>query len=204
MAPIGIVALVMAPVIGRNLHRINLRLAPTICVLHPRRHRCSGSRRRPSRPHSASWRLPRFIMGFGLSLFFLPLNQIIMAGISPAEIASAAGLSNFVRTFSGSISTAVCVFMWNDRSEHHYATPDRAHHAGLSGLGRATRRSWRRQGITGDAALRQHGARGCNTQALTLGANDIFLMMAVLFVLLIPVVWLARPPFRAVGTGGAH
>ncbi len=33
--PIGIVALVIAPVLGRNLHRINLRLAPTIafCIL---------------------------------------------------------------------------------------------------------------------------------------------------------------------------
>ena len=62
------------------------------------------------------------MMGFGLSLFFLPLNQIIMAGISPAEMASAAGLSNFVRTFAGSVSTAVCVFMWNNRSEYHYAT----------------------------------------------------------------------------------
>ena len=35
MAPIGLVALVMAPFIGRNLHRINLRLAPTFsfCIL---------------------------------------------------------------------------------------------------------------------------------------------------------------------------
>jgi MFS transporter, DHA2 family, multidrug resistance protein len=37
-----------------------------------------------------------------------------------------------------------------------------------------------------------------------MGANDIFLGLAVLFVVLIPLVWLAKPPFRAVGTGGAH
>jgi DHA2 family multidrug resistance protein len=58
-------------------------------------------------------------------------------------------------------------------------------------------------GITGDAALAST-ARVLNTQALTLGANDIFFMMACLFVLLIPLVWLARPPFHAVGTSGAH
>ncbi len=28
--------------------------------------------------------------------------------------------------------------------------------------------------------------------------------MAMLFIALIPVVWLARPPFRAIGMGGAH
>src|SRR5262245_37856831 len=35
MAPIGLVALVMAPFVGRNLHRINLRLAPTFsfCIM---------------------------------------------------------------------------------------------------------------------------------------------------------------------------
>jgi DHA2 family multidrug resistance protein len=43
-----------------------------------------------------------------------------------------------------------------------------------------------------------------NTQAMTLGANDVFHALALLFLALIPVVWLARPPFRAIGTGGAH
>jgi hypothetical protein len=29
-------------------------------------------------------------------------------------------------------------------------------------------------------------------------------MIAVLFVVLIPVIWFAKGPFRAVGTGGSH
>jgi DHA2 family multidrug resistance protein len=201
MAPVGFVALILAPLIGRNLHRINLRLAPTLsfCVLATTMFWFAAQTEQASFGQLA---LPRFIMGFGLALFFLPLNQIIMAGISPAEIASAAGLSNFVRTFAGSVSTAVCVFLWTDRSEHHYATltehitPDSAAWANYqSQLAQA--------GITGDAALAST-AQAINTQALTMGANDVFLLMAVLFVLLIPLVWFARPPFRAVGTGGAH
>jgi hypothetical protein len=32
----------------------------------------------------------------------------------------------------------------------------------------------------------------------------VFRILAVLFVVLVPLVWLAKPPFRAVGTGGAH
>jgi DHA2 family multidrug resistance protein len=39
---------------------------------------------------------------------------------------------------------------------------------------------------------------------MTMGANDIFLVLAILFIVLIPVVWLARPPFRPAGTGGPH
>ena len=201
MAPIGLMALLLAPVIGRNLHRINLRAAPTISFI------ILGSvmwwfSRETDQASFGQMALPRFIMGFGLPLFFLPLNQIIMAGVRPSEITNAAGLSNFVRTFSGSIATAVTVFYWTNRSEYHYATmtesvrPDSpawtAYQAQLQALG-----------VHGDAAYATT-AQVINGQALTMGANDIFLMLAGLFVLLIPLVWLAKPPFRAVGTGGAH
>jgi MFS transporter, DHA2 family, multidrug resistance protein len=201
MAPVGVVALFLAPLIGRNLYRINLRAAPTIAFAI----QCIALYWFSTETADASFgqmALPRFIMGFGLPLFFLPLNQIIMSGIPASELASAAGLSNFVRTFSGSIATAVTVFFWNDRSEHHYAamtehiTPDSpawaAYQAQLNAIG-----------IHGDGAFAAT-AQVINTQALTMGANDIFRLFAVLFVMLIPVVWLARPPFRAVGTGAAH
>jgi MFS transporter, DHA2 family, multidrug resistance protein len=201
MAPIGIVALFIAPVLGGNIQRINLRLAPTIAfvILSASLIWFSQQNEQASFSQLAT---PRFFMGFGLSLFFLPLNQIIMAGVSNAELASAAGLSNFVRTISGSISTAACVFMWNDRSEQHYArltetlTPDSVawmdYQAQLA-----------HQGITGDAALMQMSHQA-QTQASTLGANDLFYMLALLFIALIPAVWMARPPFRSIGMGGAH
>jgi DHA2 family multidrug resistance protein len=201
MAPIGLVALVMAPFIGRNLHRINLRLAPTISfvIMMGMMYWFATQTDQSSFGQIA---LPRFIMGFGLPLFFLPLNQIIMAGLPASEIASAAGLSNFVRTFAGSVSTAVCVFFWNDRAEYHYATMTE-HITPDSVAWASYQAQLAQQGITGDAAMAAT-SRVINTQALTLGANDIFLGIACLFVILIPLVWLARPPFRAVGTGGAH
>jgi DHA2 family multidrug resistance protein len=201
MAPIGLVALVMAPFIGRNLHRINLRLAPTIsfCIMALMMFWFATQTAEASFGQIS---LPRFIMGFGLPLFFLPLNQIIMAGIPAHEIASAAGLSNFVRTFSGSIATAVCVFLWNNRSEYHYATLTE-HITPDSPAWAAYQAQLAQAGITGNAAMAST-AQVVNGQALTMGANDIFYGIAMLFIILIPLVWLARPPFRAVGTGGAH
>jgi DHA2 family multidrug resistance protein len=38
-----------------------------------------------------------------------------------------------------------------------------------------------------------------NKEALTLAVNDIFWLCAILFVLLIPVLWFARPPFGSAG-----
>jgi DHA2 family multidrug resistance protein len=198
MAPIGLVAVVMAPLVGRNLHRINLRLAPTIAfvILSFALWWLAQQNDQVSFGQTA---MPRFIMGCGLALFFLPLNQIIMSGLPPAQIASAAGLSNFLRTFAGGVSTAVCVFTWNDRTELHYArltehiTPDSTAWLDYQATLAA-------QGITGDAAFAAT-SQTINTQAMTMGANDVFLMIGALFVVLIPLVWLARPPFRAVGTG---
>jgi DHA2 family multidrug resistance protein len=201
MAPVGLVALVLAPVVGRNLHRINLRLAPTISfvILAFSLLWFAGQTDQASFSQMA-W--PRFVMGCGLPLFFLPLNQIIMSGMPAAEIANAAGLSNFVRTFAGSVATAVTVFYWTDRSEYHYATM--TEHITMDSQAWAAYQAQLAQlGIHGDAALATT-AQVVNTQALTMGANDIFLLLAGMFCLLVPLVWLARPPFRAVGTGGAH
>lgn len=201
MAPVGIVALIMAPIIGRNLGRINLRLAATIAYV------VFGITLFwfASQTEQASFgqlAMPRLIMGVGVSLFFLPLNQIIMSGIPASELASAAGLSNFVRTISGSISTAACIFMWNDRSEYHYATL--VEHVAIDSP------AW----IDYQLQLAQHGITGIgalattagmiNGQAMTLGANDVFYGLAFLFVALVPFVWLAKPPFRPVGTGVSH
>jgi MFS transporter, DHA2 family, multidrug resistance protein len=201
MAPVGIVALVMAPLIGRNLHRINLRLATSFAFLVFALVIYTFSRQNDQMSFEQLV-LPRFIMGAGLILFFLPINQIIMAGTPAGEIASAAGLSNFVRTFTGSISTAVCVFVWNNRTEQHYAT--------LTEHIRIDSPAWAdyqlrlaEQGITGDAALAAT-ARVVGNQAQTMGANDVFLAIACVLIAMIPVIWFARPPFRPAGTGTAH
>jgi DHA2 family multidrug resistance protein len=146
--------------------------------------------------------MPRFIMGIGLSLFFLPLNQIIMSGLPSSQIASAAGLSNFMRTISGSMSTAICVFYWNNRSEYHYAVLTE-HITTDSPAWVDYQAQLAAQGISGDAAFAST-SHVLNVQAMTMGANDIFLLLAVLFTVLIPLVWLAKPPFRAVGTGASH
>jgi MFS transporter, DHA2 family, multidrug resistance protein len=43
-----------------------------------------------------------------------------------------------------------------------------------------------------------------NREALTLAVNDVFLLYAALFVVMIPIVWMARPPFGNVGPAAAH
>jgi len=201
MAPIGILALVLAPIIGRNLHRLNLRAAATtsFIIVAINIWWVAGMNDTATFGQLA---LPRLIQGIGLPLFFLPLNQVVMSGVSPAELASAAGLSNFIRTISGSISTAVCVYLWNTRTDYHHAVLTE-HARPDSSAWAALQTQLAQHGITGQAAM-EYADRVISQQAMTLGVNDVFYVLAVAFVLLIPFVWFARPPFGAPGTGAAH
>jgi DHA2 family multidrug resistance protein len=201
MAPVGILALVLAPIIGRNLHRINLRAAASVAFLifGVNIWWVAGLNETASFSQLA---LPRLFQGIGMPLFFLPLNQIVMSGVGPAELASAAGLSNFIRTISGSISTAVSVYLWNTRTDYH--------HAVLTEHIRPDSNAW----LTFQQQLDSHGMSGTaaaaytdqliTQQAMTLAVNDVFYLLAVAFLVLIPFVWYARPPFGAPGTGSPH
>jgi len=56
-------------------------------------------------------------------------------------------------------------------------------------------------GVPGQALME----RVIGGQASTLGANDVFLLLFVLYIVMIPFIWLSRPPFGAAGAGaGGH
>ena len=201
MAPLGILALILAPIIGRNLHRMNLRAAASIAffIFAVNIWWVAGLNETASYSQLA-W--PRLFQGIGMPLFFLPLNQIVMSGVSPAELASAAGLSNFIRTISGSMSTAITVYLWNTRSDYHHAIlsehirPDSPAWTSIQG-------QLAHLGLTGSSAM-EFTNQVVTQQAMTLAVNDVYYLLATAFFVLIPFVWYARPPFGAPGTGSAH
>jgi MFS transporter, DHA2 family, multidrug resistance protein len=115
-------------------------------------------------------------------------------------LANATGLSNFVRTMMGSVATAVTVWIWNNRGDHH--------HVVLTEHVRQSAGGWTRfqaqldaLGVGGVNAF-QYVDRLITQQAATLGVNDVFFALGCLYFLLIPFVWLAKPPFVG-GRGGA-
>ena len=198
VAPIGLFALVAAPIVGRNMNRMNLRVAASFAflVFGINVFWVAGLNETASFMQFA---VPRLFQGLGIAFFFLPLNQILLSGVRSDELASASGLSNFVRTISGSIATAVTVWLCNNRTDYHHAVL--AEHVSASAGGWVHYQELlASQGITGGNAL-QYADRIVVQQASTLGVSDVFRMLGVMFVLLIPFVWLAKPPF---GAGGAR
>jgi DHA2 family multidrug resistance protein len=59
--------------------------------------------------------VPLFIMGVGMPMFYVPLTGLAMGSVEEKEMASAAGLMNFVRTISGAIATSLVTTSWQDR-----------------------------------------------------------------------------------------
>ncbi len=200
VAPAAMLAVVASPLVGRNIRRLNLRLAASLafCVFGCAVFWAATLNETATFIQFAG---PRFLQGLGTAFYFLPLNAIMLSGIRPSDLASAAGLSNFMRTMSGSIATAMTVFMWNRRTDYHHAVL--TEHIRTSAAGWANyQMRLSAQGITGTKAM-GYVDHVISQQAMTLGVNDVFHALAWIFLLLIPFIWLAKPPFAARGTDAA-
>lgn len=200
-APVGILAFLMSPVIGKNIQKLELRSVVTFSFI------VFGltSLWFASFPSNASFGqfvLPRFLMGIGIPCFFIPLNQVILSGLKPEQLASASGLSNFFRTIAGSISTAVSVTIWQHRSDYHHAMlaehlsrnspATQSYLDQLQAFGASAQRAW---AVIDGVVTRE---------SLTIAVNDVFLLCAVLFFAMIPIIWIAKPPFGNAGAAAVH
>jgi MFS transporter, DHA2 family, multidrug resistance protein len=201
VAPMGLLALISSPFVGRNINRMNLRAAASLsfCVFGIAIFWTSTLNEQAT---FAQFATPRLLQGVGMAFFFLPLNQIILSGVPPNELASASGVSNFIRTMSGSIATAVTVWIWNRRTDYHHAVlTEHVRDSAAGWLDYQSRLG--AHGITGTGAL-GYVDQVIGGQATTLAVNDVFFVLACVFVALIPFVWLARPPFGPRGAGATR
>ena len=201
MAPIGIFAMMVAPFIGKNIHRLNLRLVASIAfvIFGVCSFWAATLNNQATFTQLAS---PRLWQGIGMPMFFLPLNAILLSHVKPNELAAASGLSNFMRTLAGSISTAVSIFLWNHRTE--------IHHGVLTEHVRTNSAGWQQyQGVLSSGGLTDQQSLGVtnyivNQQASTMAANDLYWLFAIVFISLIPLIWLCKPPFTGRGGMGSH
>ena len=58
--------------------------------------------------------LPIFIMGVGMPMYYIPITGLAMGSVDESEMASAAGLMNFVRTIAGAFATSLVTTFWQD------------------------------------------------------------------------------------------
>src|SRR6478752_4812713 len=190
LAPVGVLAILFTPLVGRNVHRVDPRHFATgafivmALVLYMRSNFNTSA---------DLWTLmiPTIIQGAGMAIFFIPLVTLSLSGLEPDRIPAASGLFNFTRITAGSFGTSIATTLWDHRATLHHAQI--AEH--ISGADPATAQALtalQAGGLSPDQSYAQLN-RLVDQQAFMLSANDVFYVSAMIFLLLIAVVWLARP-----------
>ncbi|MGO4329561.1 DHA2 family efflux MFS transporter permease subunit [Cupriavidus sp. 2TAF22] len=200
-APLGIFAVLLTPVLGKLLPKIDLRVLGTMAflgfagVFFMRSQYTTGV---------DTWTLvlPTLLQGIPTGLFFVPLTAIILSGLAPEKIPAAAGLSNFARVFAGAAGTSIASTAWNSRSIlHHSQLAEQA--SPTNPLYNAALESIQATLHFSPAQAVAYFERSLNTQAIMLGLNDIFWISGVIFVLIVPLIWLTKPVKGAVSEAAA-
>lgn len=129
--------------------------------------------------------LPMLWQGIGMPLFFVPLTALALGSVSLAEMDSAAGLMNFIRSVAGAFATSIVNTRWDDTSRYV--------HAELAGL---TDRSHSvLQGMLHHGADLPHIRSTLDYmlqgQSVMIATNQIFMEIAVLFVISALLIWFA-------------
>ena len=196
MAPVGLMALVLSPWVGKNIAKFDPRYFATFAfavfalVLWMRSNFNTQA-------DLATIMVPTIVQGVAMAFFFIPLVTITLSGITPDRIPAASGLSNFARITAGAFGTSISTTVWENRASLHHAQLVESIQQGnatamgaLQGLNAAV--------FSPEQALAQVN-RLVDQQAFMLAANDVFLASAFIFLALIPLVWLSHP---LPGTGG--
>jgi MFS transporter, DHA2 family, multidrug resistance protein len=189
LAPVGAMALLLSPLVGKSIGKVDPRRLAAFAfvvfalVLWMRSNFNTQA-------DFGTIMIPTIIQGVAMACFFIPLVTITLSGIPPERIPAASGLSNFVRIVAGSFGTSIATTVWQDRAAMHHAHLSELVNLGssattgaLSGLAGA--------GLTPDQALGTIN-RLVDQQAYMLAASDVFYVSALIFLLLIPLVFLTR------------
>lgn len=203
-APLGIFAVLLTPVMAKIMPKSDARVLATLAfvgfagVFFMRSFYTTGV---------DTWTLvaPTLLQGIPTALFFVPLTAIILSGLPADKIPAAAGLSNFTRVFAGAVGTSLVSTGWNDRTILHHAQLAEQTSVNNPNFGASINALQSTLGGSVSQAMAFFES-SLNAQAAMLGLNDIFWLSAVIFIAIIPLIWITKPSkdgaAAAAGAGG--
>jgi len=190
LAPVGFLAILLTPLVGRTVNRTDQRLYVTASFLIFAL--VNFMRARFDTDASlATILVPTLIQGAGAACFFVPLVSLSLSGLAADRVPAASGLLNFCRITAGSFATSIVTTLWDRRATLHHARLVEHVTAG-NPVASAALQTLQANGL--DPAQGQGLInRIIDQQAFMASADDMFYVSGLLFLALIAVVWLARP-----------
>ena len=189
-APVGILAIIFSPIVGKNVQRIDPRLLASVAFIVFALVFWMRSNFTTQTDVQALL-IPTFIQGIALAFFFIPLVSLTLSGLRPEQIPAASGLSNFVRITAGAFGTSIVTTIWDNRATFHHSQL-------IEGISiyniqaKDTLYKMTHAGLNMEQAKTLIN-RMIDEQAFTFSADDIFYVSSIICIGLIGVLWLARP-----------
>lgn len=192
VAPVGIASVFLATTVGKYLKRADLRVM-TACSFFIFSLGFFYQANFTTDVDLKHLMLSRFIQGFGVAIFFLPLTQLSLGEIPKERYASAAGLFHFVRILVGSgFGTSLSVYLWDRLEIFHYARLGEY----FTDYREVTAQFYQYLGNYSSnftpEVISRVSDRLVEQQAFMLSTNDISWLGAWLFIGMIPLVFLCK------------
>jgi DHA2 family multidrug resistance protein len=191
-APLGIIPVLLTVVVGKYATRFDLRLLASgaFIVMGATCFMRSDFYLDIDFYHVA---MVQLVQGLGVALFFMPVLTILLSDLKQNEIASGSGLATFLRTLGGSFAASLTTFLWDRRAiVHHEQLAE-----GITPYSPTAQTAIAQLGH-GDATTGSSMINNMITQqGYQISFNEVFHLLGWIFLSLVVVIWLARPPFAA-------
>ncbi|WP_020650012.1 DHA2 family efflux MFS transporter permease subunit [Solimonas variicoloris] len=199
-APSGVVAVLLSPLIGKNIGKFDARLFATasFVVFAVSYFMRAGYTADAS---FGAYVMPLLVQGIGMSMFFVSMLAILLDGVPDAQVPAASGLSNFLRITAGSFSTSIVTTFWDRHAALHQTRLAEASSVYDPSLTQAL-------DTLQSGGLSEPQALGALThvlggQAYLMSALDFFWICGWLCLISIVFVWMARRPHGPVHAAAA-
>ncbi|HVT35574.1 MAG TPA: DHA2 family efflux MFS transporter permease subunit [Nevskiaceae bacterium] len=190
-APSGVAAVLVSPLVGRYVGRIDPRVFATMSfVLFS-----ASYFMRAGYTADASFAvlvMPLLVQGLAMGMFFVALLTILLDGLPPEKVPAASGLSNFLRITGSSFATSLATTFWDRREAFHQSRLAESLTPYDSPLAQALAQL-HLAGFGDGSALAAVG-RQLTGQSVLLASLDIFHFSGWLALALVPLCWLVRRP----------
>ena len=180
-APMGILAVLTAPLVGRLLAKVDPRLIVTYGIaalalsFYMRAHLTAQA-------DYQSVALAMLVLGAGVPACLVTLTSLAVSDLPADRVANGSGLQNFIRIMAMAVGASLTATYWEDA-----AKSSRANLVSIIDPAAVP------AGAPGDPGLAMF-SRMVDQQAVMLATNDFYAMATILILVFAALIWLAKRP----------
>ena len=198
-APVGVFAVLTAPIVGRLLKKVDPRWIVTFGMGMLA---ISFMMRAGLSTDASIWSIiaPLLVIGAGVPACIITMTALGISDLPPEKVASGSGLQNFIRVLSLAIGSSLSMTYWENKTRADRV--DLINQMPSASAPDAVALSTA-HGLPADTAAAAF-SHTVDLQSAMLAANDFYILAAVLIVAFAGLIWLAKKPAHGLEAGSGH